>query len=402
MSNKNAITADTRAGTILAPDADASTDYQINGGVERISSEASGKNQLSRRPGGQHFAVCWHRTQQAAKLGLKPLLAYLVLARGTGADNVTTGWGADSIQSRQIMGRPSAVKAIGQLVPALVSPLMPKTRYRRKLAAPVAVGQTADGKPRYDLVWLPNLLIDGPTGGKSPLTILREIGCPDAALMLLNIYRRCDLMKYGGVPPQELYSRYELKLLGERGAQRIFGVGSTWWWSSSGDSPLSAPLINTAQSSPVLSLSRARGRIKPNPPPDQSGVWSALNKLNGAGLVAKAHYLFDRPVRDAEGGEPMFPVTWTGEAAENVYGSAHRAAAERMLERIFNTDAKKLAAKQGCTIFVAAPQHVADPALVGIIRPTFLTDTSHNRRWLAELEEWANGAEAAARLIEGR
>jgi hypothetical protein len=54
-------------------------------------------------------------------LGLNPAVAYLVLARGSGADNRTTAWSVNAIEGYTGIGRPRAKKAIDALMTALAS-----------------------------------------------------------------------------------------------------------------------------------------------------------------------------------------------------------------------------------------------------------------------------------------
>ena len=80
----------------------------------------------------------------ATAAGLNPAIAHLILARGSGPDNVTTQWSVNAIEQRTGISRPNADKA--------VKGLLARGIWRR-----VREGQ----HPKYEAV-LGNQIPDGP------------------------------------------------------------------------------------------------------------------------------------------------------------------------------------------------------------------------------------------------
>ena len=331
-----------------------------------------GQTTLTKRPGGRTFAICAHHFGRALALGINPALAYLALACGSGGDNRTTAWGAEATARYDLMGLRRAQPAILTLEHAdLVTPRGHGGRRNgRLLAAPLL---NANGEP--DLIWLPNRIIGTTPGDTSPLVVLRQAeGNVTLLALLLDIYRRCDLVAEGGVPPMDISARLKLISLGERAAWQVYGVGDAGWHYTPTPSPLARFL------------------------PTQADSEALLNMLASLHLIRRVGYVFDRAPE--KGGEKVHPVCLSGEEDEVAYARAQHAAAVALLERTVNTDEKKAALRQRFDRFVAVGKHVTNPILVELIRPRWLADTSYHRRWLASLGNYGATAERdAARML---
>ena len=70
---------------------------------------------LRRGGRGGFFAVDRRAWEKVCDLGLNPMVAYLVLARGTGADQRTTAWSVNAVEAYTGIGRPRAKGAIDAL-----------------------------------------------------------------------------------------------------------------------------------------------------------------------------------------------------------------------------------------------------------------------------------------------
>src|SRR5215207_6190640 len=113
---------------------------------------------------GGFFAVGRQTVVSACKQGVNAGAAFLVLARGSGGDNVTTSWSAQAGSKYLGIRWKTAAAAIKQLEQAKI--------IKRDRASSTA-------RPRYtlaqkgDLIWLPNSLVDGVAGEIPPITKMR-------------------------------------------------------------------------------------------------------------------------------------------------------------------------------------------------------------------------------------
>lgn len=332
--------------------------------------------QHRKRAGGSYFAVDMELAERALGIGIEAFLALLVMARGTGGDQRTTKWGAHSIETREILGRHTAKRAIRSLeMMEMIS--RPTKNGIRKIADRTIVGRDGQGKDVYaPRIWLPNQLVDGPPGRRSPLVALRETRSEDAALLLMRLYAVCDLEQWGGVPPALLRGDLRLEALGDRDMHRIFGINPNWHW----------------REAPDLAQIFA-GVVLVDGKPGDSGqgdrrLWSAFGILNDLKLLEWACYILDGPPSI---GEPIAPCGW-GRESEEAYFRAMDAAARQMITRPLRGAKKQGDALKGYKWFAAIPRHVSQPHCVVLIRPRLLPDTALTRRWLARLERWRERA----------
>src|SRR5829696_201780 len=111
------------------------------------------------------FAVGRQTAIAACNLGVNAGAAFLVLARGSGGDNVTTSWSAQAGSKYLGTRWKTANTAIAQLERAKI--------IKRDKAS-------SSTRPRYtlakkgELIWLPNSLIDGFAGEVPPITKLHQ------------------------------------------------------------------------------------------------------------------------------------------------------------------------------------------------------------------------------------
>jgi hypothetical protein len=232
------------------------------------------------------FAVDRSAFRCAAVGGLNSAIAHLIMARGTGRDNRTTQWSVHSIEQRTGISRPSAVKAVkdlldrgiwtkiregqhpiyeaiprnqipggpfaadeqaaivairdGKAVPydskeaikALVARGLAKEKTsRRSYSNPYS----ADPAP-YELddaaiaaltgpltVWLPNALIDGVAGEVPPVELIRQTRNLPALRLLIELYAVQFLPSYGGVRRDLLRMEFDRAKVGERGPFVVWG-----------------------------------------------------------------------------------------------------------------------------------------------------------------------------------
>jgi hypothetical protein len=329
-----------------------------------------------KRAGGNHTAVCSVRANAALDLGLEAGLAYLVAARGTGGDQRTTKWGANAIESREILGRVAAGRALAQLEREglMTKPDGGKGRtYLRKLAEPVIVGKDAEGRPqRAPSIWYPNVLVDGVNGGKSPLATIRETRNPDVLRLLLRCYEHCDLARHSGIPLAMMRTEFTMKELGVRAEWRVFGL----------------------EIGRSISAREFGGPLLSSGPHEWDRFWTAWRMLEKLQLVVRVAYILDGPPGT---GELLLPAGW-GEDAEESHFGAMQEAARRLMTRTERSNRAKGDVLKGSTWFAVVPQHVQQPHAVLLYRPRYLPDTQPHRDWLRRLERWRDRAAAWEQL----
>ena len=377
-------TTDSETGPHGAPDDTAHAPPQIAPATAAVVPDQEGarcdagsdpekkRGHAQKRAGGHYFVVCPLRLAEALRLGIKPALAYLVLARGGNGFNSTTSWAVAAIERYGLMSRRNARAAVEKLeASGLISP---RGHLKRRILAPHL------SKEKAELLYLPNRLIGAVRGDISPLKPLSEMGeatGASALALLMEVYRLCHLLVDHGCNPALISARWPLKYLGEdRGAYRIYGRGqeSTWHYD-----PQPSPL----------------------PIPCREAAPDILNILDDLHLLRVVTYGFTHPPERE--GEMLFPACrFEGEEAENAYGRAHSQAARLALERTAKNQKEKDKLARGFWDFVAVRRHISAPLLVGLVRPRWLADTSHSRQWLAKLREREVFAEPDAKAIDQR
>lgn len=213
---------------------------------------------------GEFFALGLPQFQKACELGLNPTVALLVLARGTGRDNSTTTWSANSIENYAGITWRRASEAVDALKAAGI------VRLSKAGARPV---HTITKPERVDdWIWIPNQLVSGAVGEASPVARLRQARDLDALRLLVELYFYQELLGDGGIPRDVITCVFERK--------RLFGHGPY----------------------EVLGFTRERSRILRREPflrfwAADSDPWPPVEQLLNMGLLEEIDYL-------AEGGEP--------------------------------------------------------------------------------------------------
>jgi hypothetical protein len=114
---------------------------------------------------GHFFAIDRRAWAFICRLGINPAVAYLVLARGTGADQRTTAWSVNAIEAHTGIARPRAQKAIETLVQAGLAQITQtgtRPRYRLRPAHEVS---GCEGYPPATLDHTEQRLLDQITRG---------------------------------------------------------------------------------------------------------------------------------------------------------------------------------------------------------------------------------------------
>jgi hypothetical protein len=329
------------------------------------------KPKRKKRRGGDYFAVCAYRFAEALGLGVPYALAYLVLARFTDEDQRTTDAGAAAIarQLRMKLKHASQIRDRLETNNLISVPGQSGQKYRRLLSEAVAGN---DG-----LIWLPNRLIGDKKGEVSRLWDMRHLKDAVPVLTtLLHVYHANHLLRHDGVDPKAISRRAKVKFEGqENGRTKLFSMCPYHAWRYD---------LAAAASSP---LSRFL-------PQNDAHASQTLDLLIERRLIRIVPYLFsDSPENDGEAIEPL--ALGEGEPPENSYGTAHNAAV-----RYNYPTTRKF--KTGILRWIAFDRDFQDATLcvVGIVRPSLLTNTERHQRWLIYLEkQWARPADCEAQWI---
>ena len=213
---------------------------------------------------GEFFAVDKQSWVKACELGMPPAVAYLVLANGTGRDNLRTSWSTNAIERYTGIGRKRAKTAIDTLINANLLRRVqegphPKYEFQfrpaldaddRKLFDRILAGKqprgykvsvaerlrnrgwlsACDGTfqalevPSRELIWLPNDLVRGlGEGADAPVERVRQTSDVMALRLLVDLYHAHDLRDDGGVGRHVVHGRWEREQVGQQGEYVVWG-----------------------------------------------------------------------------------------------------------------------------------------------------------------------------------
>lgn len=301
---------------------------------------------------GQFFAIGQPQWGEACKLGLNPAVALLVLARGSGGDNITTAWSADAVARHAGISWRRAKAAIDALEGAkLASITKPGTRPVRKLAAP---------NDLKCMLWLPNTLVDGAGDEVPPVMRLRQAQNLEHLQAFIELYGMQDLGGDGGLPRSLVRAPFQ--------RERICDIRQFTVW---GFTRMDTRYCN--HTGPLVRfVKREAGK--------DSAAWGFLLALEHMGLLQTVDYLTEGDSPDAE-----LLHALTGDAsANNVRDTAYAwfdGGPEWMGHR---------AAQYDYTLPVF--RHIAAPAVVGVSRLVYRPHTRVTAAW------WAQHCDACERF----
>ncbi|WP_020146814.1 hypothetical protein [Thioalkalivibrio sp. ALJ15] len=285
---------------------------------------------------GQFYAVDAETVELACDQGLHQALAYLVMAAGSGHDQITTGWSAEAVRKYTGIRWTRAKAAVDALLSAgLVSQSKGKGRPRYKLRKPT------------NKVWLPNTLVTGVGTEDPPLARMRRLHDTDAVRVLVRLYAANDLQEEGGIPTSVLRDQYA--------AERVADYGNLSIWRFDYDTSYASP------SAPLEGIDRERW-------------WPILKNIQRAGLLYCEPWLFDA---DHEHGEPIHPLEGDGIEGELSaflgYISDRMPSVEHALEI--------------ADLVVPVYSSIPEPAAVGIYQLRYLPHAKHTMAGLSGRQE---------------
>lgn len=172
---------------------------------------------------GKYFAIdadTWKRICDFAEnTSINLPVAYLVLAQGSQADQMSTAWSAKAVHNYTGISRERASKAIKQLIESnFISQEKGGTRPSYKLSD-VFTGKKKDDP---DPIWLPNSIVTGVGKEIPPLVKLRQAQDIGALRLFIDLYKAQNLTGDGGISRSVVFRKYERTLIGTREEYAIY------------------------------------------------------------------------------------------------------------------------------------------------------------------------------------
>jgi hypothetical protein len=355
-------------------------------------------------------------------LGLNAAVAYLVLARFTAHDQVTTKAGVQAIEVRTGISRARARQAIEKLEDAgLVSKanaqltrritsaralpkavLAPELEFAlcrcearlplsdadiqrledaRSAGAVIRNGDTYIAAPKVtetpDCIWLPNTLIDGAAGEASPVEFVRQATDPLLLRLLVDMYHAHNLASDGGVHWQAIRQSYRRTEMGDWRSYKVWGF-----------EPESVTYFPASR----LVSNQLRGVDH-----QEGGMGTALYRqsldeflhrfeaLARMGLFEIVPHLVEA---DTEEAEVIYPYGLeTGEEPEKMLAAAIQNTAHAMVWDARFKRARGGPSALGLQYLALAPQHMPNVQMVGVVRLRYRPHTGGTSGWWATMNE---------------
>ena len=291
------------------------------------------------------FAIGPNEWAKACGLGLNPAVALLVLARGSGRDNITTAWSAEAIAKHTGMSWRRAKAAIDTLEAAELASGQPTKRrapQRRKLAMP---------KGMQGVLWLPNTLVDGAGNEVAPITKLRQAQNPEHLAAFVELYGLQDLTGDGGLPRDLVWAPFDRERICDTGQFTVWGFTRR----------------DTRNCNPVGPLTRFKNRKVE----EHAAAWHFLLAMERMGLLQTADYLAEGESADAELIHPL-----SGDADADKVCDAVAEFAGALPGGYVNH-------AEGFDYTLPVVRHIAAPAVVGVSRLVYRPHTKLTAAWLA-------------------
>lgn len=301
------------------------------------------------------FAVGRQTFISACGLGINPACAFLVMACGTGKDNVSTRWSAEAVGNHAGMRWSAAKEAIEALCSAeLVTKGGKPARPSYKL------------KKEGELIWLPRALVEGAANELVPLVKLRQTQDHMALRLLVELYTAQNLREDGGVSTKTVYQAFERRKAGQQGAYTV------WDFTSGSIYVVWSEAVKAHRREVLTAEEKKEGK--------NAGVdfFRRLDTLKALGLIEWVPYLYE-----GEDGEPIHPVAWNGLPMEKELYKAATAAGIRMLTGGQNDHLEG--------IVVPVPNHIAEAAMIGIARLKYRPHTAMTAAWWAQHQSVCEG-----------
>jgi hypothetical protein len=321
------------------------------GGIT-LARDAATERQMGDK--GDFFSIGRDTFIRACNGGVNAAAAFLVMARGTGGDNVTTRWSAEAISQRLGVRWGTGREAVRVLKDANVAKAMDETANR----------PTYKLEKAGDAIWMPNTIVDGAGGELAPVLKLRQTQDAMAVRLFGELYGSQNLREDGGISRNVTYKKFKRERIGQRGAQVVwnFTLENTYvnW-------------CDVTRPHQIARLSKEEIDAGQNKARD---YFRRAQLLETAGLIEWIPYLFE-----GDSGEPIHPLAWNGLEMERELYQACRSAAEALLTEEQRT---WLAINRESGWLVPVPAHIEQVTMVGIARLRYRPHTKMTAAWWAE------------------
>lgn len=343
-----------------------------SGGIAKEEVPAGKKKAKKGR--GHFFAVergTWEHICDG--LTFNSAIAFLVLASGSGADNITTSWSAKSVHTYTGMSRERATLAIQELQRhGFLECVKPGTKPQYKIKSPKIPKQKTALK--LERIWLPNALVTGARNELPPLARLRATQDISLLRLFIDLYRAHNLLDEGGISRTVLYKDHERIEIGRRGQYVIYGFN--------------AHGPTACMGSEVLKRHYGGGDKK-----IMAEFWERLTTLETYGLIKWVTYLCETDV--AGGGELIHPCTYDPDdesptLEKQIGGAAHEAAEAIVHAMVEDGHGGADYRTQGVFQLVPVPQQYRQATLIDIALLTYRPRTSKTSVWRGKFESEGN------------
>lgn len=305
---------------------------------------------------GDFFAVGRPQWADVCKIGLNAAVVFLVMARGSGRDNATTGWSAEAAFKHTGLAWRRGHACITALMDNGFATL--KRKVGKRPLYKLAVPEDAD-----DLIWLPNTLVTGAGQEVPPLARLRQSQNLEHLQAFIDLYALHDLAGDGGLPRSLIWKPYDVREhICDRGQFKVYGFRSSKSMRyCNADGPLK------------VFLGRKAGK---------GTAWEFIGALESMGLIETIDYLAESEESDSE-----LIHALTGDD----YARATREAAATMAAELpggfkYEVDAFEYV--------LPVPNHMTKATVVGVFRLKYRPHTSRTAAWyqrhVRSSEEFAN------------
>jgi hypothetical protein len=306
---------------------------------------------------GEFFAIALDRWHDACALGMNAAVAYLVLARGSARDNVSTAWSVNAIETYTGISRGRARQAVERLVDGgLVRKVSEGLHPRYKL---VGVSTARSKKKKLeDLVWLPNALVTSAAGEVAPVERVRQTQDVMVLRLLVDLYSAQNLREDGGIDRRLIWQSFKRDKIGERAQWDI--------WAFSEEN------LRFSWAEPIL-IHRGQAAS------DGADFLVRFGHLQSLGLIEWIPYLFESDMSEAE---PIHPCGNTeSDSLEDQLGSAAYSASLHMLPH------KWRYISENYPWAVPVLHHLANVQMIGIARLRYRPHTKITAAWWADFNQ---------------
>lgn len=274
---------------------------------------------------------------------VRTMIAYLVMACGSGGDNTTTSWSAQAISKYSQMRWDKAKEAVDRLLElGIVARDDERSKNRHPVYKIMGNATTQDGQ-----IWLPNTLIEGvdEQAANYPLRRLRESGDTMLLTLLLDLYANHDLPNWGGITPSMLRikSGEKLKIDAKGGAQEVWGFD--------------------------LETFPTAWRIYSKHGNDGKEFFRRFNLLESFGFLETSIVLLD-----SEDGDVLFSFSKHDDTYQRIRDHCEELCFDKNEAWMYHYT-------------LPVPAHIEDPHLIGIYRLKFRPHTKRTAAWFARSEQ---------------